>query len=130
MALELEGKIIKMLPEQTGEGKNGPWTKQDFVIETFGEFPKTVCFTAWNDRATTVQGFKIGTPVKVSFVADSREYQERWYTDLRIYRIDTLVDTGGGSQSQNQTTGTTTTSNVQDPPPPEPPEEEDDDLPF
>jgi hypothetical protein len=34
MALEISGKVIQILPEQTGTGKNGLWTKQDFVIET------------------------------------------------------------------------------------------------
>ncbi|MCU0471731.1 MAG: DUF3127 domain-containing protein, partial [Arcicella sp.] len=34
MALEFEGNLIKVLPEVTGQGKNGVWVKQDFVLET------------------------------------------------------------------------------------------------
>lgn len=125
MSLEIEGKVIKILPEQTGEGRNGTWKKQDFVIETFGEYPKSVCFSTWGDRTDTVKTLALGQVVKVSFRPESREYNERWYTDLIAWRIE---QTGGQT---NQPTNTAT----QTPPPPPPPpddmqEEEGDDLPF
>lgn len=134
MALEIEGKLIKKLPQQTGEGRNGPWVKQEFVVETFGEFPKKVCFTTWNDRVRDVEGFVEGSLLKVTFSAESREYMERWYTDLRAYRIEQL----GANNPPTTGTNTTTqqnqnqTANVQ-PPEPEPPADDDtegDDLPF
>ena len=87
MAIEIEGKLIKTLPEVTGEGKNGTWVKVDFVIETFGEYPKTVCFTAWGDYADTAKNTAIGTVINVKFSPESREYNERWYTELRAYSI-------------------------------------------
>ena len=31
--MELSGKIIKILPLQSGQGKNGVWKKQDYVME-------------------------------------------------------------------------------------------------
>ena len=44
MALEIEGKVQKVLEAKTGETKNGKtWQKQDFIIETLGEYPKKVC---------------------------------------------------------------------------------------
>jgi hypothetical protein len=49
MALEITGKVISILTEQTGSGKNGVWVKQDFVIETTEQYPKKVCFSAWGD---------------------------------------------------------------------------------
>ena len=90
MTLEIEGKLTKLLPVQTGEGRNGQWTKQDFVLETFGEYPKKICFSTWNDKAKDIQAFPVGSLLKISFAAESREYNERWYTDLRAYRIDKL----------------------------------------
>jgi len=45
--MELTGKLVAVLPEQTGNGKNGVWKKQDVVVETEGKFPKKVCVSIW-----------------------------------------------------------------------------------
>ncbi len=127
MALEIEGKVIKLLPEVTGEGKNGPWTKQEFVLETFGEYPKKICFETWNDRATDIKNYPIGSVLKINFSAESREYNERWYTHLRAYRFGPL----GGETAVPPPTTTAPQANISEPPPVEPPaDEEGDDLPF
>lgn len=97
MALEINGKVIQILPEQTGSGKNGAWVKQDFVIETSEQFPKKVCFSAWGDKAAQVKRLSIGSNVKVSFNAESREFNGKWYTDLRIWKLE-----GAGSHESGE----------------------------
>ncbi|NJK97679.1 MAG: DUF3127 domain-containing protein [Bacteroidales bacterium] len=87
--LELSGKLIQILPLQSGNGKNGTWQKQDFVIETQDQYPKKVCFSAWADKADQVKTLTPGTPVKVAFNAESREFNGKWYTDLRIWKLET-----------------------------------------
>lgn len=130
MNLEIEGKVFKILPEQTGEGRNGPWQKQDFVIETLGEFPKKACFSAWNERTQAVKELQPGDMVKVSFSVSSREYMEKWYTDLRMWRLEKLKASPVGPQQPpaggNQTTPQTPPPEMDDVPPPS----ESDDLPF
>lgn len=96
MALEFEGNLIKVLPEVTGQGKNGVWVKQDFVLETEEQYPKKACFTAWGDKASDLKTFSLGEKLRISFSVESREYNERWYTDLKAYRIETA---SGGSAS-------------------------------
>ena len=96
MALEFEGSLIKVLPEVTGQGKNGAWVKQDFVLETEDQYPKKACFTAWGDKSADLKTFSLGEKLKIQFSVESREYNERWYTDLRAIRIDA---TSGGSTS-------------------------------
>jgi len=88
MNLEISGKIILVLAEQSGTGKNGAWVKQDFVIETADQYPKKVCFSAWGEKAALVKSYSVGSVVKVSFNAESREFNGKWYTDLRIWKID------------------------------------------
>jgi hypothetical protein len=89
MALELVGKLIKVLPEVTGQGKNGPWNKQEFVIETLdSQYPKKVCMTAWGEKANDLKQFADGDTLKATFSAESREYNDRWYTELRAFRIE------------------------------------------
>ncbi len=84
--MEISGKIIQLLPKQTGEGKNGQWQKQDYVLETTGQYPKKVCFNLWGDK---VDKFNLqnGDEVTVSFDIESREYNGRWYTDVRAWNI-------------------------------------------
>jgi hypothetical protein len=99
MALEIAGKVIALLPEQTGTGKNGNWVKQDFVIETTAEqFPKKVCFSSWGDKAALVKNLQTGQTVKVSFNVESREFNGKWYTDLRIWKLET---NSGTSENQS-----------------------------
>ena len=97
MALELVGKLIKVLPEVTGQGKNGPWNKQEFVIETLdSQYPKKVCMTAWGEKANDLKQFADGDTLKATFSAESREYNDRWYTELRAFRLE-LAEGEAGS---------------------------------
>ena len=87
MALELQGKFVQLLEKQTGAGKNGTWEKQDFIVETMEQYPKKVCISAWGDKVKDISGTRPGDVLKISFNVESREYNGRWYTDLRAWRI-------------------------------------------
>jgi len=96
MALELVGKLIKVLPEVSGQSQKGPWSKQEFVLETLdASYPKKVCLTAWGDKVADLKQFATGDTLKATFSAESREYNERWYTELRAFRIE--LTEGDGS---------------------------------
>jgi hypothetical protein len=97
MALELVGKLIKVLPEVSGQSQKGPWSKQEFVIETLdASYPKKVCLTAWGDKVADLKQYATGDTLKATFSAESREYNERWYTELRAFRIE-LAEGDGAS---------------------------------
>jgi hypothetical protein len=99
MALEIQGRIVKILALETGDGKNGtPWQKRGFVIETEDQYPKKICFNAWGDKVQQVNSLKDGDKVKVSFDVSSREYNEKWFTDLRPWKIESA---GSGSSTEN-----------------------------
>jgi len=108
MALELDGKVIQILPEQSGTSNAGKsWRKQSFVIETEEQYPKKVVFNSWNDNVESIKQLTNGTKVKISFRVESREFNERWYTDLTAWKITKVVE-------QNLTTAATQ-QNVQTP---------------
>jgi len=88
MALELTGKLVKVLAPQTGTGKNGNWIKQDFIIETIEQYPKKVAMSAWGDKAEDIKKYGLGDVLRVSINLESREYNERWYTEARAWRIE------------------------------------------
>ncbi len=87
MSNEITGKVVKILPQQSGQGQFGAWVKQEFVIETEDKFPKKVCFTTWGDKTDELKKLFQGDLVTVSFNPESREYKERWYTDLKAWKI-------------------------------------------
>ena len=105
--MDISGKLVQVLPEQSGDGKNGRWVKCDFVIETQEKYPKKVCLTAWSDLVETVKGINPETDIKVSFDISSREYNGRWYTDVKAWKIDI---NGGGSSPATPTTQRETTT--------------------
>jgi hypothetical protein len=88
MAMEIQGKLIKVLAPITGEGRNGAWSKQEFVIETAEQYPKKICIAAWSEKISQLQRFQLGDDIRVSVNAESREYNERWFTELRAWKID------------------------------------------
>lgn len=85
--MEIEGKIIQINPLQSGEGKNGTWKKQEFIIETKSQYPKKVCIVAWGDK---IDQFNLqqNVDVKVSIDIESREFNGRWYTDVRAWKVE------------------------------------------
>jgi len=71
--MEITGKIIAILPQSTGQGKNGMWRSQDYVLETGDQYPKKVCFNLFNDKIDQFP-LAIDELVTVSFDIESREY--------------------------------------------------------
>ncbi len=90
MALELEGRLTRKLAVQTGTSARGAWSKQEFILEyQEGNFPTQVCMNVWGeDKVRELEKFQIGDKVKVSFNLSSREYNGRWYSDIRAWRIE------------------------------------------
>ena len=109
--MDITGRIVQVLPEQGGEGKNGKWAKCDFVIETQEKYPKKVCLTAWNDLIGTVKGMPLESEVKVSFDISSREYNGKWYTDVKAWKVEPGNE-GGGSSNNSQPRNTNNHSNA------------------
>lgn len=85
--MEISGKIIAVLPLATGEGKNGMWRSQDYVLETADQYPKKVCFNFFGDKIEQFP-MAIDDMVTVSFDIESREYNGRWFTSIRAWKAE------------------------------------------
>lgn len=84
--MELKGKIIKLLPTQSGTSARGEWRKQEFVIEPSGPYPKPACLYVWGDK---IDEFKLveGEEITASIEIESREYNEKWYTNVKAWKV-------------------------------------------
>jgi len=85
MAMEITGEVIAVLQTETGQGKKGEWKKQSAIIETPGQYPTKVAVELWNDKVGVLSTGDIAT---VSFNPESREFNSRWYTTLRVWKVD------------------------------------------
>jgi hypothetical protein len=85
--MQLTAKLLTLLPIQTGKGKNGDWKKQDFIVETSDDYPKKICISIWGDKINP-SVLVINNELKIDFDIESREYNGRWYTDLKAWKIE------------------------------------------
>jgi len=85
--MNIIGKLTYLLPLQTGISKNGQWRKQDIIVETSGQYPKKICISIWGDKINEKQ-LVIGNNLDISFELESREYNGKWYTDVKAWKID------------------------------------------
>jgi len=120
--MELEGTLVQVMEPQGGTTKTGnPWKKQDFLLEVPGQYPKKALFTVWGDKVNFAE-YPTGTKLKVSFDLDAREYNGRWYNDVKAWKVES-----GGDENQVRD------APMQDSFPPEfssPAGSDDNDLPF
>ena len=86
--MELIGKIVQVLPLQSGTSKAGnPWQKQEYILETLvTQYPRKVCFNLFGDNVNKFP-LQVGQEVTVSIDVESREFNGRWYTDVRAWNV-------------------------------------------
>ena len=88
--MEFTGRIIKALDQRTGVSSRtgNPWKMQDFVIEeTMGQFPKRMVFNVFGEDNLNRFNLQEGQEVTVSFDINAREYNGRWYNDVRAWNV-------------------------------------------
>lgn len=131
--MELSGKVFKVMPVESGEGKNGTWKKQQVVIETdsSGKYPKKVCVVFWSDLVNS-DSFIDGKDISIEFDIESREYNGKWYTDVKAWKINSSAAASNNNSSASNNSkplvneNAAPAHNLSD----VPNEQIDDDLPF
>lgn len=86
--MEIKGKFLELLEPKTGQSSRGNWKKQDFIIETEDQFPKKVCISNWNDKVD-LTALSPGAEITAHVNVESREYNGNWYTDIKIWKLET-----------------------------------------
>ncbi|MBN8863723.1 MAG: DUF3127 domain-containing protein [Sphingobacteriales bacterium] len=96
--MQLTARLIQVLPLQKGTGKNGEWKKQDIIVETDGQYPKKICISIWGDKIDNNQ-LQTGNSLNISFDIESREYNGRWYTDVKAWKVELAGAAASGAPS-------------------------------
>lgn len=95
--MQFQGRIYKLFPVQSGTSQRGEWTKQDFIFEYFEQptdrYADRVLLSIMNDRIREYDLHE-GDEVIIGFGHNTREYQGRYFNDVRLYHFEKVKQVG------------------------------------
>lgn len=88
--MDFEGKVLEILPAVSGQSARGTWERQIVIFEQpQKQYGKEIAVTFMN-KAQEVASLRVGETYTVSFDMESRKFNDRWYTDIRAWRVQPL----------------------------------------
>lgn len=85
--MELQGKIIAVLPERSGTSQRGnQWRSITYVLETQEQYPKKLAFDVTNDKIDQLN-IQFGEILTVQFDINAREYNGRWFNSINAWNV-------------------------------------------
>ena len=104
--MEIQGKVIAVLPERSGVSARGEWKSQTYVIETQEQYPKKMAFDVFGADRLAQFNIQSGEVINVSFDIDAHEYQGRWFNSIRAWNVTKVsqqaAEQGGGFSGNAQ----------------------------
>lgn len=88
--MELTGTVHKVMPSVSGTSTHGTWKRQELIMKTLEQFPKTIAFEFSGDRCSQLDSLKPGNNIKVSFHIESQEYEGKYYNKVKAWNIVVL----------------------------------------
>lgn len=101
--MEIQGKVIVVLPPRTGVSSKGEWKSQDFVIETHESYPHKMVFNVFGAERLERFNIVIGEEISVSFDIDAKEYNGRWFNSIRAFDVKKVNQAADSQASAFQT---------------------------
>lgn len=123
--MEIQGRIIAVLPLREGTSSKGAWQSQEYVVETHDQYPKKLVFNVFGEDKINQFAIKQGEELIVSFDIDAHEYNSRWFNNIRAWSVQRV----GNVSAQPTQTMTTNSQPVQQQAVPQQ-QGQSDDLPF
>ena len=81
--MEFKAKFIR--PGGYKEGEN--WRKQEGIFETSDKYPKTIAVSFFNELVDKLADLKQGIDYILCVDIESREWNGKWYTDVKAWRV-------------------------------------------
>jgi hypothetical protein len=86
--MEIKGRVKTLGTLTEGTSARGAWQKQELIIETIEQYPKQVCLICWGERVTEAQRFTEGQVITAHINIESREFNGKWYTDVKPWKFE------------------------------------------
>jgi hypothetical protein len=92
--MEFKGRIDRVFAVQSGTSQRGnEWKKQEFVFEYFehetDRYSDKVVLSLQGDRIAE-KDLHEGDECVIGFGHSVREWQGKWYNELRVYKVEKL----------------------------------------
>jgi len=96
-------KVKKVFPLESGTSKAGKaWSKISVLCETDGTYPKDVVVSySGNKDVETAKTLQVGHIIETTYQPESREFNGRWYTELKCWGIE-VVGKNSAPQAANE----------------------------
>jgi hypothetical protein len=85
--MTIQGTIKKILPVESGVSNGNTWKNQLVIIEQGGEYPKQIAVKI-NPEKVDINQFAEGESITAHINIESREYNDRFYTDVKAWKIE------------------------------------------
>jgi hypothetical protein len=63
------------------------WKTQEYVLEVPGQYPKRCLFNVFGEDRINQFNIQNGDELTIQFDIDAREYNGRWFNDIRAYNV-------------------------------------------
>ena len=90
--MEFEGTVFRIMPPTSGQSARGAWQRQEVIFELPQEFSRKICVIFFN-KESEVARLREGMTCTVSVNIESREFNGKWYTDVRAWRVQPKEET-------------------------------------
>ena len=137
--MELTGRIISVLQPRSGVSQRtgNSWMTQEYVMEIPGQYPRHMVFNIFGEDRIKQFNIQMNEDVTVQFDIDAREFNGRWYNDIRAYNsvrgaapVVAAPEAGATPVPPLQAAPAANANIAPFPPAQEPTEGSTDDLPF
>ena len=85
--MEIQGKIIAVLPLKTGKSAKGVWKSQQYVLETEEKYPKRLLFELFGENKINEFAVKENDVVTVSYDPHADQRDGRWFGSNRAWNV-------------------------------------------
>ena len=87
--MELTGKIIAIMETISGPTAHTGhrYMSQDYVLKVPGIFPRHCKFSIFGEDRIKQFNIHVGEELTVQFNIEAKEYNGKWYNDIRAYNI-------------------------------------------
>lgn len=88
--MEFQGKIIWIGDKRQGVSSKGTaWSSQDYAVQDATQkYPRTMCFNVFGEDRIKEFNIRMDEEVKVSFDIDARQYNGKFYNDIRAWKVE------------------------------------------
>ena len=86
--MEIQGKIIAVLPPKSGTSARGGWKSQQYVLETEEQYPKRLLFEVFGEDKIKQFDLKEQARVKVGFDPRADQKDGHWYGSNRAWNVE------------------------------------------